>query len=672
MQKLLQNKKIVKYIVTLQEAYSAVIPYFLLLSFFILLRFLIEQFNISVPAISLESLKHTITLMQRGAPLIITVSISYFLAIRLKVCEIIAITLSLATLFTIIYLKTLSVPIEIPPNFSPLALINPIISTFFLYLLYPYFTLNLPESDENKHVYRFFNYLFVFVVSYLTTIFLYIIADIIINTLYQYIVHLKLNIPNFILYLLRDLTIQIYWFFGIHGSRTVNAIFGKDILSEYIVDHLTYGDFNRLFVVIGGAGVGIALLISMLLYIKDKSYRIITKISVPFVIFNINTLLIYALVVFNRFLLIPFIFLPILNILVAYGAIKLFNISFNDQTLVWMTPVFVDGYIKTGGDIKIWLLQAFLITMDTMVYIYFVKKYQKAKDLENKADILKKNLEIEKEIRSKMYVKAYTAQKEIIEADAKLGKILENLTKNNLYVYYQPKITLHNLTCNKFEALLRYEQNGKIIGPIFLDAVEKAGLAPIIDIWVAKRVKKDMDLWEKEGFHPQISINLHPDTITSNDSINKIIEILKGKDIIFEIIERSFLKGSNALQNLNRLQKEGFSIAIDDFGTGYSSLQTLVKLNVEELKFDKSIIDIIETQKGEIICKNITTICHNIGSKVVAEGVERENQVKILKSIDIDFIQGFYYSKALPFNEIIPFVKEFEKSAQKEIQTATI
>lgn len=277
----------------------------------------------------------------------------------------------------------------------------------------------------------------------------------------------------------------------------------------------------------------------------------------------------------------------------------------------------------------------------------------------------KYSLDVQLEVRSQRYVNAYVAHKEIIEADAKLEEVLESLHSDKLYVYYQPKIALETYACNKFEALLRFDYQGRVIGPIFLDAIEKAGLAPIVDLWVVKQVKSDLHKWYREGFYPQVSINLHPDTIQCEDAMGEIFEILKGENVVFEIIERSFLSGAGAQDNLHKLREKGFALAIDDFGTGYSSLETLVKHKIDELKLDKSIIDIIETPKGRSICKNMIVLCHELGSQIVAEGVEHKAQLDILKKIGADYIQGFYFSKAIPFKEVMPFVGEFENEYRK-------
>jgi EAL domain-containing protein (putative c-di-GMP-specific phosphodiesterase class I) len=275
---------------------------------------------------------------------------------------------------------------------------------------------------------------------------------------------------------------------------------------------------------------------------------------------------------------------------------------------------------------------------------------------------LEKNLEITEELKAKETILAFKAKKELIDAQAKLNEIVNSLNPNSLKIYYQPKINVKTNECDKFESLIRYFHDGKITGPVFLDTLEKAGLAPVIDIWVCKEVKKDMEKWKKEGLNPEISVNLHPDTIKSKDAVKKVISILKDEKIAFEIIERSLLYGKIAEENIKEIRKAGFKISLDDFGVGYSSLETLAKINIEELKIDKSLIDIIDTPKGYNICKYVTKLCHKLDCEVVAEGVETEKQMKKVKEIDVDLIQGFIFSQALPLEKAIKFAKDFNSN----------
>lgn len=658
----LKYKKILLFITTLQEAFSAIIPFFLLNSVIILIYFLSHYLHFSGYGINPHSFEMLMQTFNTFSSIVASIAIAYFFAIRFKVSEIIAISLSVATFITILLIESSSVPVTLPHGFTPATLINPIISTWLLSYFYPKLSLKIPLRDENKHIYRLFNYLLVFVAAYTATVLLYLFTDVLMDNVIDYVTQHRFNLPPIIALALRDLFIQIFWFLGIHGDHTVNALFGKDILDVLMLPNLTYAEFNRLFVVLGGAGIGIGLWISLSLYAKDQMIKLITKISIPFVLFNINTLLIYAVVVLNRFFLLPFLLLPLFNLIIAYIILHLISCNFTTYYITWMTPVFIDGFLKTDGNIRILILQLFLLFIDTMVYIYFTKRFVKSQSLSNHKNTLEENLEIPYELRSKEHIHAFHAHKEIIKANIKVEKIVQLLTHNKLHIYYQPKIDIVNNQCKHFEALLRLERKGKMNSPNFLHTLEAAGLAPVIDIWVCRQVKQHMQQWREEDYSPQISINLHPDTIKSHDAISKIIKILQGYTVVFEIIERTYLFGEKVETNIKQLQSNGFDIVIDDFGAGYSSLETITKHTIKELKLDKSLIDIIEEKKGLLICKHIVNLCHEMECAIVAEGVETQKQLEIVRSIGVDFVQGYYFSPAIAFKETRPYAETFTMS----------
>jgi EAL domain-containing protein (putative c-di-GMP-specific phosphodiesterase class I) len=530
-----------------------------------------------------------------------------------------AILLSLTTFITIAFYENPTFPVELPFGFTAATITTPIIATYFLKFLYPYFSLNIKATDGKHHIYRLFNYVFVFFIAYFLTMGVYILVDYVMDYIIDEFNPLEMNLPEIIILSIRDILVQIFWFFGMHGEHMVNALFGKEILFKEIFPNLTYGEFQRLFVNMGGAGVGIALLIALLLSTKDKTIKTIAEIASIFTIFNIDTIVIFLVVVFNRFLLLPFVLVPLLNIIIAYLILNIAHINFSDYYIVWTMPVFLDAYLKTNSFLAI-LLQLFLLIIDTIIYLHFMKKFFHFQSTSTHAAMLEQNLDIADELKAKEDIKAFQSNQELIEANLKIREIIDDLNKERLFIYYQPKVDIKNNKIEKFEALIRYKKNNQIKGPFFLSTIEKAGLAPIIDVWACKQVKKDLLTFNSLNCYPYISINLHPDTLKSNDAISKIIELLKGKKIFFEIVERSFVN-KKAKENIKKLQQNGFKLSIDDYGVGYSSLETLIKYNIDEVKLDKSLIDKIETKKGYIICAHTIELCKDLNISIVAEGV---------------------------------------------------
>jgi len=657
-QKILEQRKIVVLITTMQEAFSAIIPFFLLSSFLTLSYFLLDAFHLGFWGLDAAYVRNLMKDFNAFSSVIATLALGYFFGIRFKISPIISSILSVAVFITILHIEQPGNSVELPYGFTPAALIMPFVASWLLMIFYPYFSLRIGVRDAHYHIYRHFNYIFVFFFAYFAAVVLYFGADRILDELIHRFDSLATHFPGILRLAIRDFFVQLFWFFGIHGSHVVNGLMGKEILTELMVPNLSFGEFNRIFVNIGGAGVGIGMIVALFLYARRGTVWFLTKLSAPFVLFNINTLLLYGVIVLNRFFIIPFLFLPLFNLTVAYGVLQFVPMEFSAHTIVWTTPVFFDSYLKGKGNLLLPTLQGLLLIFDIIVYSYYVKRFVKVDFQESRTRKLEESLDLPAELRSREHIRSYAAQREIMEANSRLERLLPEINRENLFVHYQPKIDVETRRCVSFEALIRYRKKGDLAGPDFLPHLEQAGMAPVIDRWVAHRVNDDLEEWKREGFSPRISINLHPDTVNSGKDIAGIVTILEGEDISFEIVERSFLALEEAGKNVALLQKKGFGISIDDFGSGYSSLKTVTQYRIDELKLDKSLIDIINTRKGYLVCKHTTNLCHELGCQVVAEGVETEEQFDRVREIGVDRIQGFYFSKALPPEEIRRYCEE--------------
>jgi len=660
MGKYFRNPKLLLYITTIQEAFGAVIPYFFLLATVTLLLTILDYFQVDLLWID----RSFVDQIQKGlglfSSLVIAISIAHYAAVRLKIPHVIVGTLTIAVYITISVIEQPDMLMFLMPGFSAAAIFAPLASSYVLHQLYPYLSLRLPLHDVNRHIYRLFNYLFVFLVAYAVVIAVYYVVDLVLDTYLDDLGDtLASSIPVSIYLFVRDALVQIFWFFGIHGEHTVGLFFPYSVFKEAVVPNLNYLELNRLFVTIGGSGAGLALLISALLLVRTRSHKVIARISIPFVIFNINTLLIFAFVVLNRYLLAPFVLVPLLNLVLAYGFVHWAPVTFTDVPVLWNTPVFVDAYLKTDGNITVLLFQLFLLLVDTLIYYRAMRRFVETQSLPRQLAVLSDKLNIHEEIASKSHIGAYQAYTEIIDANAELDTVLKNLNENKMLIYYQPKIDMHTHTCRQFEALIRYWDEGRLVGPVFLDTIEKAGMAPVIDLWVVQQVRRDLDRWKERNFAPQVSINLHSDTLGNPEVISKIAEIMGDHVVTFEIVERSFLDQEDALQSLKILQEHQHRIAIDDFGLGYSNLEILLKIRIDELKLDRTLVQKLDQRKGKAICRNITRFCHEIGIRVVAEGVETEEQKEIVVAMGIDTIQGWYYSPAIPFEKVRSYAVHF-------------
>lgn len=236
------------------------------------------------------------------------------------------------------------------------------------------------------------------------------------------------------------------------------------------------------------------------------------------------------------------------------------------------------------------------------------------------------------------------------------------LDKNELFIYYQPQVKTDTQEIVGFEALLRWNHNeyGMVPPSVFIPIAEKTGLIKQIGLWVIKTVCEQFKSISREGKEIRISVNLSIEQLKDETIAWQIDKILndtqtEAKNIQIEITESvAFDKEPYVLQRIKELKNLGVSISIDDFGTGHSSLSRLKAFPIDLIKIDMEFVRGIssESKKDKAIIKSIIQIAKNLGIKVLAEGVETEEQFIYLRKKKCDEIQGYYFYKPMPVDEI--------------------
>ncbi len=229
----------------------------------------------------------------------------------------------------------------------------------------------------------------------------------------------------------------------------------------------------------------------------------------------------------------------------------------------------------------------------------------------------------------------------------------EGIQNQEFKVFYQPKVNAKNEKVEEAEALVRWERENKLIPPNeFIPVFEKNKFIIQLDKYVYEQVCKDMKEWkEKYNKKIKISVNISKQHIVQDGFIEEYYKITKKynvnpNEIELEITETTELDERFGISKiLEKLKEKGFKISIDDFGTGYSSLSMLQQIPVDVIKIDKSFVD--QTKMLEIMI----LIAKKMGLKTVAEGVETNEQVQILKNLEVDLLQGYYFSKPLEKTE---------------------
>ena len=243
-----------------------------------------------------------------------------------------------------------------------------------------------------------------------------------------------------------------------------------------------------------------------------------------------------------------------------------------------------------------------------------------------------------------------------LELETDLRKALEN---KEFLVCYQPILDLDTQRIEGFEALLRWQHptRGLILPEDFIPLAEEAGLIVPIGYWVLDEACRQLKIWQDD--HPQepsltMNVNLSTRQCVEIDLIEKISDVLEKHDLDtaslkLELTESLIIEDSEYVTTmLSRLRELGIEVQIDDFGTGYSSMGYLHKLPIDTLKIDRTFIGQLgKTHNGKEIVHAILALAHSLGMKVIAEGVETEEQFNKLKEMNCEYAQGFLFARPL-------------------------
>lgn len=252
-----------------------------------------------------------------------------------------------------------------------------------------------------------------------------------------------------------------------------------------------------------------------------------------------------------------------------------------------------------------------------------------------------------------------------------LNDLRQAVEERQFTVYYQPK---YNIQCeppqlSSAEALIRWKhpELGMISPGDFIPLFEGNGKISVVDNFVWAEAARQIDIWrDKYGLELPVSVNLSRADVFDpllEEKLNRLIEEnrLNRKSLKLEVTESAYTDNAKQLlEVINRLRDSGFEIEMDDFGSGYSSLNMISAMPIDVLKMDRGFIkDIEHNTKNFRLVEIVLDIAKYLKVPVVAEGVETETQLQMLRDAECDLVQGFYFSRPLP-------PEDFEKLIQKE------
>ncbi|MCC8083205.1 MAG: EAL domain-containing protein [Clostridium sp.] len=409
------------------------------------------------------------------------------------------------------------------------------------------------------------------------------------------------------------------------------------------------------------------LVLALFLSARKKNNQRLAKLSLPAVIFNINELVLFGFpIIFSPDMILPFILTPMVLSVISGLVMSLHLVPVASRSVEWTVPVLFSGYMATGS-VRGSLLQLFNLVVGTLIYVPFVRHSEviqegeflaKIKDLEAAMSRDEHSVWV-RDFHWKTYENRQTAK--LLTSDLQYA-----LTKGELKLFYQPQM-YYDKTLYGCEALLRWNYMGNtyIYPPLIIALATQSGFIDSLGLTIVSMACADMKKAERElGYPIPFSVNILPLQLEDPGFAGNVNRILKemdvdGKYMTIELTEQVALNpGPNLEEQLRRLKQSGIRISMDDFGMGHGSLNYLNSADYDEVKIDGSLIKRLpgHAQTCELV-GNIVNMSRILKVKTVAECVETEDQVTVLEQLGCGIYQGYYYSRPIPLEDLIEYVK---------------
>ena len=259
-------------------------------------------------------------------------------------------------------------------------------------------------------------------------------------------------------------------------------------------------------------------------------------------------------------------------------------------------------------------------------------------------------------------------QKNRFSMEIALHRALKN---HEFELFYQPRFDIEGLHIKSFEALIRWNdpEKGLVMPNDFIYIAEENGFIIPLGQWIMKAACQQLTIWQKT-FGPElcISINLSPAQFLSEELVSGTSKIIADSHISPESVELELTENAlfadieSGVEIANELKQLGLKLSIDDFGTGYSSLRLLRRLPVDTLKIDQSFVrDMLKDRDDAMIVQSFIMLGHNLGLKIVAEGVEEKGQWMALQELECDELQGYYFGKPCPADKATELLEKYNQ-----------
>jgi EAL domain-containing protein (putative c-di-GMP-specific phosphodiesterase class I) len=253
------------------------------------------------------------------------------------------------------------------------------------------------------------------------------------------------------------------------------------------------------------------------------------------------------------------------------------------------------------------------------------------------------------------------------DKDVRLVDALQRaLDGPGLHMLYQPKVSAREGQLTRVEALIRWDdaEFGSVPPSVFIPLAEEHGLIDELTLWVLRTVLKQWLEWREEGLDTKLAVNISAVSLEHLDFPDLVERMCRGLDVptdrlVLELTEGATQPLIKLMDTLTRFRIKGIGLAIDDFGTGYSSLLQLRQLPFTELKIDQAFVaDIERSRDCRLIIQTVSDLAHGLGLIATAEGVETVKQLRLVRELGCDVVQGFLIAPPLEPEAIAAWKKD--------------
>lgn len=483
------------------------------------------------------------------------------------------------------------------------------------------------------------------------------------------------NLFGILLYVLLT---HVLWFFGIHGTNTLESV-SKRLFEQNITINQTLLNagqapteifsktFLDTFVFLGGCGCALSFVLALCIMAKKSHNRKLASVALPSTLFNISEIAVFGFpILFNFTMITPFLLTPLVLTLISFLAARLGLVPVVTQSVEWTVPILLSGYKATGA-VSGSLLQLFNVVIGILIYIPFIKRGEQKQTIEFQHAVHQMELDMAAGERSGNLPRYLNHSYPYNYYAKTLAMDLNNAIKRGqVKLFYQAQIsdqeTLHGM-----EALLRWEHPacGYIAPPVIIGLAYENGCLNELSYYLLNKACEDaMALQDSITDDVFLSINISPKQLESVGFLDKVLAIISGYDLknihpILEITERTAMVVSDYLkEDIERLRRHGIGFSLDDFGMGHNSILQLQDGLFDEVKLDGNLVtQLLTNERSRDIISGIVRISKDLHCRIVAEYVETAELRDLLKNLGCSIYQGYFYSRPLDLEKFLDYVK---------------